>query len=299
MLSKVLQKLQEGQAQGILIAPLWKTQTWFPKMLHMLTAQPVLLPKDKSLLQLPHNRTVTHPLWPKLRLMVCFLSGDDSKSKKFKGELVKLTTKQYRVYLDKWTRHASQRNQDPNTPTVANIIDFLTDLYDSGMSYSAINTARSALSAAVELSDSTLSIGEYPLIRRFVKGTYQIRPPIPRYNSTWDIGKVLDLLKIWSPSSDLNLKLLTLQLVMLCMLVTGQRCQSILMMDLKHVSKTESSYIFCLEEHIKQSKSGKRNPEIVQPAFPADKRLCVMTCLDAYIAKTETIRNTQNTRLFL
>ena len=288
---KVLQKLQEDQAQGILIAPLWKTQTWFPKMLHMLIAQPVLLPKDRSLLQLPHNRTVTHPLWPKLRLMACFLSGDDSKSKKFQGELVKVTTKQYRVYLDKWTRHASQRNQDPNTPTVANIIDFLTDLYDSGMSYSAINTARSALSAAVELSYSTLSIGEYPLIRRFVKGTYQIRPPNPRYNSIWDIRKVLDLLKIWS--------LLTLQLVMLCMLVTGQSCQSIHMMDIKHISKTESSYIFCLEEHIKQSKSGKRNPEIVQPAFPADKRLCAMTCFDAYIAKTETVRNTQNTRLFL
>ena len=167
------------------------------------------------------------------------------------------------------------------------------------MSYSAINTARSALSAAVELSDSTLSIGEHPLIRRFVKGTYQSRPPIPRYNSTWDICKVLDLLKIWSPSSDLNLKLLTLKLVMLCLLVTGQRCQSIHLMDLKHVSKTESSYIFYLEEHIKQSKPGKRNPEIVLHAFPADKRLCVMTCLDAYIAKTETVRNTQNTRLFL
>ena len=112
-----------------------------------------------------------------------------------------------------------------------------------------------------------------------MKGTYQSRPPIPRYNSAWDICKVLDLLKIWSPSSDLNLKLLTLKLVMLCLLVTGQ------LMDLKHVSKTESSYIFYLEEHIKQSKPGKRNPEIVLPAFPADKRLCVMTCLDAYIAK--------------
>ena len=76
------------------------------------------------------------------------------------------TTKQYRVYLDEWTQHASQRNQDPSTPTVANFIDFLTDLYDSGMSYSAINSARSALSAAVELSNSALSIGEHNLIRR-------------------------------------------------------------------------------------------------------------------------------------
>ena len=53
MLSKVLQKLQEDQAEGILIAPLWKTQTCFPKMLHMLMEPPVLLPKDKGVLQSP------------------------------------------------------------------------------------------------------------------------------------------------------------------------------------------------------------------------------------------------------
>ena len=180
------------------------------------------------------------------------------------------TTKQYRVYLDKWTKYASQRNHDPSKPTVANVIDFLTDLYDSRMSYSAINSARSTLPAAVELSDSSLSTGEHPLIRRLVKRTYQRRPPLPRYNSTWDVCKVLDLLKTWSPSSELTLRLITLKLAMLCVLVTGQRCQSIHMMDLKHVSKTESSYIFCLDDHLKQYKPGKRNPELVLPAFPAE-----------------------------
>ena len=66
MLSKVLQTLQDDQAEGTLIAPLWKTQTWFPKMLHMLMELPVLLPKHKSV---PHNRTVTHPLWSRLSMM--------------------------------------------------------------------------------------------------------------------------------------------------------------------------------------------------------------------------------------
>jgi len=44
------------------------------------------------------------------------------------------TRKQYIVYFYKWTKHASQRNHDPSTPTVANVID-------SGMGYSAINSA--------------------------------------------------------------------------------------------------------------------------------------------------------------
>jgi len=123
------------------------------------------------------------------------------------------TTKQYRVYLDKWGAFAIQRNENP----VANVIEFLTRLYDSGSSYSAINTAWSALSATVELADSPHSVGEHPLVRRFVRATYQSRPPLPRYQTIWDVSKVLNFLKTWSPVNKLSLKLLTLKLVMLGM----------------------------------------------------------------------------------
>ena len=68
------------------------------------------------------------------------------------------TTKQYRVYLDKWKNFATARNENPVHPSVANVIDFMTHLYDTGSSYSAINTARSALSAAVDLADSPYTV---------------------------------------------------------------------------------------------------------------------------------------------
>ena len=126
------------------------------------------------------------------------------------------TTKQYRVYLDKWKNVATARNKNPVHPSVGNVIDFLTHLYDTGSSYSAINTARSALSAAVDLADSPYTVGEHPLIKRLIKAAFQSRPPLPRYHSIWDVSKVLDLFKTWSPAKKLNLKLLTLKLVMLC-----------------------------------------------------------------------------------
>ena len=68
------------------------------------------------------------------------------------------TTKQYRVYLDKWKNFATARNENSVHPSVANVIDFMTHLYDTGSSYSAINTARSALSAAVDLADSPYTV---------------------------------------------------------------------------------------------------------------------------------------------
>jgi len=212
------------------------------------------------------------------------------------------TTKQYRVYLDKWTNFATARNESSIHPTVAKVLDFLTHLYDSGSSYSAISTARSALSAAVDLSDSPYTVGEHPLIKRFIKAAFQSRPPLSRYHTIWDVSKVLDLLKTWSPAKKLNLKLLTLKLVMLCLLVTGQRCQSVHFMDIRHMVKGlkgKSSFKFHIDKLVKQSRPGKPQPVLVLPAYPADKRLCVMSYLQEYLTRTESVRNSEHTSLFL
>ena len=88
MLSRVLQKLQEDQSRAFVIAPLRRTQVWFPKMSRMLISKPVLLLKEESLLRLPRDQTKLHPLWPKLQMMACLLSGRDCDSKTFQNELV-------------------------------------------------------------------------------------------------------------------------------------------------------------------------------------------------------------------
>ena len=82
------------------------------------------------------------------------------------------TTIQSRVYLDKWKNFVRTAHANPIHLTVADVINFLTHFYDTGNSYSAINTARSALSAAVDISDSPCTVGEHPLIKRFVKAAF-------------------------------------------------------------------------------------------------------------------------------
>ena len=39
LLTRCLQKIQQGNARGVLIAPLWPTQTWFPLLLQLLADQ--------------------------------------------------------------------------------------------------------------------------------------------------------------------------------------------------------------------------------------------------------------------
>ncbi|KAK3727522.1 hypothetical protein QZH41_009982 [Actinostola sp. cb2023] len=59
------------------------------------------------------------------------------------------------------------------------VLDFLQGLYDSGLGYSCINTARSALSTLIVL-DNNVTIGTHPLVQRFVRGVFQARPALPK-----------------------------------------------------------------------------------------------------------------------
>ena len=51
-----------------IVAPLWPGQVWFPKLLRLCTAAPVLLPDRDTLLQLPQSPGLVHPLRRKLHL---------------------------------------------------------------------------------------------------------------------------------------------------------------------------------------------------------------------------------------
>ena len=76
------------------------------------------------------------------------------------------TRKQYATYLQKWQRYCSSRDIDSLHPSVEDGINFLAELYDAGIGYSAINTARSALSSVVTLPNTT-SFEAHPMVCRF------------------------------------------------------------------------------------------------------------------------------------
>lgn len=85
--SRVLQKLQDNKATGIIVLPNWPTQVWFSKAMRMLIQHPVLLQKSKHLLKLPSRPSQVHPLSQKLSLLVCHLSGNSCKVKDFHKKL--------------------------------------------------------------------------------------------------------------------------------------------------------------------------------------------------------------------
>ena len=90
------------------------------------------------------------------------------------------TKNQYTTYVNKWFSHCKGNEINPSKPRITEVADFLSELFrTSHVEYSAMNTARSALSAVIEPIDG-LTVGSHPLIKRIMKGIFKTKPSIPR-----------------------------------------------------------------------------------------------------------------------
>ena len=151
-------------------------------------------------------------------------------------------------------------------------IDFLTFLFESGLEYSAWNTATFALSAILPLFNG-IKFGEDPLFSRFLEGVYKPRPALLRYKSIWNVGEVLNYLTTLKQVPELSLKDLTLKLIMLLCLLTAQRCQTVHLLDTKYIHELEGKYHITGQQKLKQSRPGQHLEPIVLLKFVSDQKI--------------------------
>ena len=78
----VLRKIENEQAEGIIIVPLFTTQPWFTRLLKILVSDPLTLPTSKKALYFPYRRkTILEML--DVKLLACHVSGNTSKIKAY------------------------------------------------------------------------------------------------------------------------------------------------------------------------------------------------------------------------
>ena len=175
------------------------------------------------------------------------------------------------------------------------VLDFLSHLFDKGLGYSAINTARSALSTFIFLNGKP--IGQQPLVIRLLKGIYNKKPALPKTNVTWDPKIILDFLKKLSPVRSISLLNLSKKLATLLWLLAGQRGQSLEFIDLRNLTLTEHSVKIRFGDVLKTSRPGFQQSEIHIKAYAPDRRICLVTVLREYLKRTTKIR--RSTSLFI
>ena len=151
------------------------------------------------------------------------------------------TKKQYETYLTQWLEFCNQRQITYHWPLMA--------LHNKGLSYSTIGTARSALSNVI-VSGECENFGTHSLVSRFMKSVFLQNKPLSKYDCTWDVAVVLKYLETLYPHSDITLKNLTLKLVMIILLVSGQRGQTVHLMDLSSMEMADNTCRFHITEHM-------------------------------------------------
>lgn len=162
----------------------------------------------------------------------------------------KSSQKLYLCHNEKWMRFCNRRQIHPFYPSVIQVLEFLTSLFQAGLSYSSINASRSALSALLSCKQRR-AIGIHPLVIRFLKGTFELRPPTTKYSHTCDAFIVFNYLRTKYPINGLSLKQTSQKLVMLIALTTAQSLQTLHLLDTKHLHITNEKVVFLINNHIK------------------------------------------------
>ena len=71
-----------------------------------------------------------------------------------------------------------KRGIDPISTSLDQTIEFLTKIFGLSVGYSSVGIARSAISYVL-IKENGISFGKHPLVQRFMKGIFNLRPTLP------------------------------------------------------------------------------------------------------------------------
>ena len=153
--------------------PYWTTQAWFTILMNLLIDNPVVLPQSDNLLLLPQTCRGTTPSSGENETYGMQAIRTSLLQRHVSGKAAEIiidswaatSLKQYQPYLQTWLKLCREWEINPYDPPLTKVLDFLTSLYERGLKYDAINTAKSAVSAITQPKNS-LTLGNQPLISR-------------------------------------------------------------------------------------------------------------------------------------
>ena len=149
------------------------------------------------------------------------------------------------------------------------------------MQYSTIASTKSAL-ANVFMIPGIPSLSAHPLLQRFMRGVYHLRPPNPRYSVIWDTTVVIEYLASL-PTDNISPKLLSYKTVMLLALLSGQRVSTLYHFRIDEIQIRENEVLFNVTALLKQDKVSRKKEPIIFNAYPHNKKLCPVTLIEQYM----------------
>ena len=163
----------------------------------------------------------------------------------------------YKSFIDRRKIFCIRGSEKCYTPFVNSVLKFLYHLYKNGCYYSGLSSALSALSTRVHIEGYS-KLSDHPLISKFIKGIYNQHPTLPRYVNILDINILLAYFESLPANSELTLKCLTEKLTVLLLILSEQRKQTLLAIDITNVKIYEEKLIILPNSPLKHTKPSRR-----------------------------------------
>ena len=154
------------------------------------------------------------------------LSKDNDLNSFLSNHLADGTKSGYRSSFNKFSNFCQTISECSKTCGPEIVAQYLKYLYEEGCSYSTVNFARSAISK-YHSGYNGISVGSHKLITIACKAIFRLRPPLPKYKTTYDITVVLEHIKALKCNSELSLKLLSYKALFLLTMCTISRMSSV------------------------------------------------------------------------
>ena len=202
------------------------------------------------------------------------------------------TRKVYSYFIEKYISFCKIEGVNMFEPRIEDGINFLSLIFQSGVSYNRLCLARAALSSFLVLKNQ--KFGEHPLVARFMKGAFEEKPvfkwetKLPK----WDANSVISFLETWQPNNQLTLKEVSYKLTFLLAILTGQRCQSLSLIKLNNLIFQEEKVTILFTDLLKHSRRKAQQAPIDILGFH-DESLCVIRLLRIYIQLTKDLRGSE------
>ena len=228
---------------------------------------------------------------------------DEDDEKFLFHHLASQTSTGYGYIWRKFSKFCAQLNVNPFSCSPAIIVRYLRQNFENGAQYRSINFIRSAISKFHKGFDSS-SAGEHLLVKQACKAAFRLRPPLPKYQTTFDMKPVLQYVAtILGNNNLLTLKWLTFKTAFLIAFSSLSRVST-----LSRLGSAVSDYpehiiipILTLEKQARGIEYGfiqilsnmlfsVEKPDKVRgwlqlASFPEDERICPVKTLQFYLAK--------------
>ena len=196
----------------------------------------------------------------------------------------------YQSAWKKWASWCYEREVNPFTSNIIEILNFQAFLYEKGYEYSSINSHRSAISACDVHMDNN-PIGKYPRVYTLMAGIYNNRPHKPRRPFVWDIETVLNYLSKLPDNLNLPIRVLSHKLALLLSLTAASRVSEICCLNTEYMVEFEDKYVFKFHKLTKSWRKGRPPLSVKFCAYQQNLKLCVVQAIKSFLQVTQAWRN--------